>query len=320
MARRAFSDDWHLLSRLKFRQIHLVVALDNLGNLRRAAERVHMTQPAATRLLGQIERALGVALFERTARGMLPTASGAALIHGAREILGTLVRTGEELSAIDSGATGSVNVGALIAATPDLLPRAIARFKALRPKVTVSVVESNHERLVSSLREGALDLVVGRLVGDASASGLTLRALHAEPMRAVVRPGHPLAARRRRPLALHGLAGHSWIWPGRETPYRQRLEAAFRGQGADPPGHLVESVSLPMNLSLLRDSDFVGVMPRNVADFFAAAKLLAVLDVELPDPTGPIGLITRSGQAMAPATREFVEFLAQVSKELAAPG
>ena len=316
MARNAFPDDWHLLSRLKFRQLHLITALDELRNLHRAAERVHLTQPAATRLLGQIERALGLALFERSARGMMPTAAGAALIHGAREILGALARTGEELTAIEDGATGSVNIGVLIAATPVLLPRAIARFKTARPDITVTVLEANHEQLVGALRSGSLDLVVGRMIGDARAAGMDFRPLHAEPMRVVARAGHPLVRKRRALPTLAALAGETWIWPSRDTPYRPLLEAAFRRLGVEPPRRLVESVSVLVNATLLAETDFLGVMPQKVAEHFVLQGTLAILPLELPAPTGPIGLINRAGQAMTPAMRDFVEVLAGVATEL----
>jgi DNA-binding transcriptional LysR family regulator len=314
MARRADPAAWHLRSRLKLRQLHLLVELDAVRGLRRAAERVHLTQPAATRLLGQIERALGLALFERGPRGMLPTAAGAALIQGAREVLGALARAGEELSAIQSGMSGRVEVGALSAAAPVLLPRAIARFKAAFPDVTVAVQEGTLALLLPLLREGDLDLVVGRLSGDVTASGMALEALHPEPMQVVLRAGHPLARRRR--LALRELAGQAWVWPARGTPYRLRLEAAFRRAGAEPPRRLVESVSVLVNASLLQETDFLGVMPQDVAERFVRLGILATLDLELPEPTGPIGLITRPGQAMTPATREFASVLGRVAAEL----
>lgn len=313
MPNRTDPSAWHLRSRLKLRQLHLLMALDELRSLRRAAERVHLTQPAATRMLGQVERAVGLNLFERSARGVMPTAAGAALIQGAREVLGALARTGDELGAIESGTAGRVHVGVLVAAAPVLLPRAIARFKAEFPEVTVAVQEGTLPLLLPLLREGDLDLVVGRLSSEVTASGMALEALHPEPMRVVVRAGHPLI-RRRRP-GLRQLAAETWVLPARGTPYRLRLEAAFRGAGAEPPRRMVESASMLVNASLLQETDFLGVMAQDVAEKLVRLGALAVLEVELPEPTGPIGLITRPGQAMTPATREFAAMLAGVAAE-----
>lgn len=313
MPHRADPTAWHLQSRLKLRQLHLLLALDELRSLRRAAEGVHLTQPAATRLLGQVERAIGLKLFERSPRGMMPTAAGAALIQGAREVLGTLARTGEELDAIEAGTAGRIHVGVLVAAAPVLLPRAIARFKARYPEVTVAVQEGTLPLLLPMLREGELDLVVGRLSSEVTASGMALESLHPEPMRVTVRTGHPLA-RRRRP-GLRALAEESWVLPPQGTPYRLRLDAAFRSTGAEPPRRQVESASMLVNAALLQETDFLGVMPQDVAEQLVRLGALAALDVELPEPTGPIGLITRPGQEMTPATREFAAMLGKVAAE-----
>lgn len=313
MSRSTDPAAWHLKSRLKLRQLHLLVSLDELRNLHRAAERLHLTQPAATRSLGEIERALGVKLFERTAQGMMPTATGTALVQGAREVLGVLARAGEELAAIQSGTSGRVQVGVLAAAAPVLLPRAIARFKAEFPEVTVAVQEGTLALLLPMLREGDLDLVVGRLSGEVVAFGMALESLHPEPMRVVVRAGHPLL-RRRRPT-LRQLATEGWVWPARGTPYRLRLEAAFHRAGAQPPRRLVESASVLVNASLLQETDFLGVMPQDVAERFERLGALATLNVELPEPTGPIGLIMRPGQAMTPPTREFAAMLGRVAAD-----
>lgn len=307
MTRKVLPNDWHLLSRLKLRQLHLIVALDDQRNMHRAAERLHLTQPACTRLLVQIERALGMPLFERTANGMIPTAAGVAMVQGAREVIGSLARTGDEMSAIDSGVTGLVKVGALVPAAPSLLPRTIARFKAARPRVTVVVVEGTLAHLVGMLREGVLDLVVGRLSSDLSTVGLAIQPLRLEPMRVVVRADHPLLGRRR--LKLGQLTDETWVMPDREAPYRRRLEAAFLAEGAQPPVRLVESVSVLVNVALAAETDFLCVMPGNVAEPHVTAGRLAFLPVVLPDPTGPVGIIRRAVRGANPALQAFIDEL-----------
>ena len=105
------------------------------------------------------------------------------------------------------------------------------------------------------------------------------------------------------------------MWPARGTPYRLRLEAAFHRAGAQPPRRLVESASVLVNASLLQETDFLGVMPQDVAERFERLGALATLNVELPEPTGPIGLIMRPGQAMTPPTREFAAMLGRVAAD-----
>ena len=306
--------DWYLRSRLKMRQVLLLVALDDLRNLHRAAQRVAMTQPAATRLLGDLERQLGLRLFERSARGVTPNACGEALVRHARAILATLDHAREEINAIAEGATGRVAVGVLLVAAPLLVPRAVARFKAARPRHTVSIREGNAPGLLPLLRRGELDLVVGRVSSDLPSDGLSFEAFYRERMHVVARVDHPLA--RRRSLALADLAAWPWILPTGDAPYRHRLDTAFRHAGAEPPSQVVESVSVPVNKLLLQESDMLGVMPYTVAQQYAADGALRILPTQLPPPSGPVGVVTARDR-VSPAAAEFLQALREVAREAA---
>jgi len=305
--------DWYLRSRLKMRQILLLVALDEQRNMHRAASSVAMTQPAATRLLGDLERQLGLRLFERSARGIAPNAYGESLIRHARVMLATLDHARDEINALSEGTTGKVVIGALLVSAPVLVPRAVARFKARHPNHTVLVREGTPATLLPALRGGEFDVVVGRLSGDVSAEGLSFEALYSEPMLAVVRAKHPLA--KRRTLKFAQLAGAQWIVPTPESPYRRRLEAAFRQAGVEPPRRIVESLSMLVNRVLVQETDMIAVMPRDVAHQFAAPGIARILPVKLPPPSGPVGVITASGRTLPPAATDLIQALREAARE-----
>lgn len=304
--------DWYLRSRLKMRQVLLLVALEEQRNMHRAAASLRMTQPAATRLLGGLERTLGVRLFERGPRGLTPNAHGESLIRHARAMLATLDHAREEMNALTDGASGRIAIGALLVAAPVLVPLALARFKQRRPGHTVLVQEGSATALLPALRRGELDLVVGRVSSEVPAEGLDFEAFYSEPMQVVARTGHPLA--RRRSLKLGELAAQMWIVPAPDAPYRRRLDAAFRQAGVAPPRRLVESVSIAVNKMLVQKSDMLGVMPRNVAREYAALGLLRVLPVKLPPPSGPVGVITAIGRPLPPAAAELIQALRETAR------
>jgi DNA-binding transcriptional LysR family regulator len=304
--------DWYLRSRLKMRQVLLLVALDEQRNMHRAAAGLRMTQPAATRLLGGLERMLGLRLFERGPRGLVPNAYGESLILHARAMLATLDHAREEMNSLAEGASGRIAIGALLVAAPVLVPLALARFKQRFPKHTVLVQEGSATALLPALRRGELDLVVGRVSSDVPAEGLDFEAFYSEPMQVVARVGHPLA--RRRSLKLRDLAGQMWVVPAPDAPYRRRLDAAFRQAGVTPPQRLVESVSIAVNKMLVQKSDMLGVMPRDVAREYAALGLLRVLPVKLPPPSGPVGVITAIGHPLPPAAADLVQALREVAR------
>src|SRR5689334_25422598 len=117
---------WFLRARLKTRQLMLITAIGDEGNIHRAADVLSMSQPAASKLLKDLEDALGVALFERLPRGMRPTWYGEALIRHARMALSNLAQAGSELEALKTGRFGEVTVGAITGPALSLLPQAAA--------------------------------------------------------------------------------------------------------------------------------------------------------------------------------------------------
>lgn len=309
--------DWFLRSRLKMRHVLLLAAIDEQRSLHKAAAALHMTQPAATKLLADLEALLELRLFERTARGLTPTAHGDSLVRHAKAMLGTLEHARAELSAISDGATGRIAMGTLLVVAPVLVPRALAAFKRANPRVTVQVQEGNLATLLPLLRHGELDLIVGRLTSDFDSRGLRFEACYDEPMCVVVRAGHPLAGLKR--LKLSALAAEDWILPSPETAYRQRIDAAFRQLGVEPPVRLVESVSILTNTALLQQTDMLGVMPVNVARHYAGAGSLAILAVDLPPPSGPVGTITRAGAASSPVLDQLLQALRDAGAAIAGP-
>ena len=311
-ASRRILSDWYLRSRLKLRQILLLVALDEQRNMHRAAASVAMSQPAATRLLGDMERLLGFRLFERSARGVAPNAYGESLIRHARMMLAALDHARDEINALSEGTTGKISMGVLMGAAPARVPRAVARFKAQHPNHTVLIREGTTAGLTAALRRGELDLIIGRASSDVASEGLKFEAFYSEPMRVVARVGHPLAGRRT--LKLSQLADEAWILPTPEAAYRRRLEGAFKQAGVEPPRRVVESVSILANSVLLQETDMLGVMPRDVAQQYRGLGMLAILPVTLPPPSGPVGVITLLGRALPTATTDLVQALREAAQ------
>ncbi|MES2185726.1 MAG: LysR family transcriptional regulator [Pseudomonadota bacterium] len=312
-SREAVLPDWYLRSRLKMRQILLLVALDEHRTLHKAAASAAMTQPAATRLLGDLERLLGVRLFERSARGVVPNAYGESLVRHSRMVLATLDHARDEINAISSGTTGRTCIGALLVAAPTLVPRGIVRFKQRHPNHTVQVREGATAALLPALWRGELDLVVGRASSDVSAQGLKFEALYDEPMCVVARVGHPLA--RRRTLRLATLAREQWILPTPDSVYRRRLDDAFRAAGAEPPPCIVESLSILTNQMLVQETDMLAVMPGRVAEHFAELGEICILPVKPPPLSGPVGVITLLGRPLTPAAVDLVQALREMALE-----
>ncbi|MFE6456715.1 LysR family transcriptional regulator [Streptomyces cinereoruber] len=141
---------------------------------------------------------------------MRPTVYGEALVGHARAVVAEIRRAREHLTGLRQGQDGTVTVGTLLAGANVLLPRAVARLKQERPRLTIVVREGTPDVLHSALLGGELDLIVGR-VGSAADDALRQRMLYREPIRLAVRAGHPLLTEG--PAGGTDALAHPWILP-----------------------------------------------------------------------------------------------------------
>lgn len=311
-----FQSEWFLNGRIKLRQLALVRMLGETGNLRRAAAAMHVAQPAATKLLADLEAVLGVSLFERSRGGMAPTIYGEALIRHARSLLAGLDVARDEIKRLVDGASGSVTVGTLVSTAPVLLPRSIARLKSQRPGVMVSVTEGTHDLLIAALLRGDLDVTLGRVTGEAGSGGLNFEVLYEEDFCVVCGTAHPLARSRR--LRFADLVDQPWILPPAGLPIRQRLDALFAAATGRVPDDVTESVSLLTNQTLLQEAPFLGVLPEAVALHYRKLDLLRILPVPLEGLRPPVAVITRKDAPLSPAAAGLIDTLRTAARELRA--
>jgi DNA-binding transcriptional LysR family regulator len=303
----SLSNQWFLRARLRTRHLLLLSAIGEKGNIRRAAEMLNTSQPAASRLLGELEEIIGAKLFERHARGVRANWYGEALIRHSRNALSSLTEAAAEIDALKAGRTGQVNVGSIAGPAGDLVPRAVMRVALDYPLVRVQVVVDTSARLVQLLGEGKIDIMVGRLPVQQDNSTFTFERLGEETACAVARPGHPLLGSR--DLDLSQLAEASWIVPPVGTALRQQFESMFRDSRLTCPNRLVETVSPMVATKLLGQTDFFAVLPRDVAEYFAGCGLVAELPIKLPCKMDPFGVITRKGWLLSPAAQLMCETL-----------
>ncbi|MBN3759409.1 LysR family transcriptional regulator [Burkholderia sp. Ac-20365] len=308
------SNPWYVRTRLKTRQLLLLVALDEEGNIHRAADALSMSQPAASKLLRELEEMLDAPLFERMPRGMRPTLYGEVMIRHARAVVGSLDQAREEVLALKSGQLGRVAVGTITSPAVSLLPAAIAQVKQHHPGLSVSVEIDSSNVLLESLAQDKLDLVIGRLSAEHDKLHLRYEPLAEEQALAVARPGHPLLAEQS--LTLTDVVDASWVVPPAQSVLRHRFELMFQRQSLAPPSNVVESAELLFVTSLLSQSDMLAVLAAEVAHYYAAHGLLSILPLDMPLHMDDFGIITRTGQLLSPASTQVVRALKQVAGEL----
>jgi len=303
--------DRFVRSHLKVRQLVLLIELARHGSVVHAAEAANLTQPAASKLLGELEHALGVQLFERLPRGVAPTEYGQVMMRRAGAALAEMDAAYQEVMELLSGMSGRVNVGTVLTPSAVLVPMAINRLKAHHARLHVSVSVDLSKVLIERLRAGDLDLVIGRILDSAVAAELNFEPITDEPHSLIVRANHPLLS-----LASHSLeelSRQGWILPPHGSILRDRLTAQFLSQGLEPPLETVETSSLPVIANLLMGSNMVAPLPEELVQPYLQAGMLAVLPFDLGVRMDMYGIVTRRNHQFSPGAEAMLIELREVA-------
>ncbi|NRB02125.1 MAG: LysR family transcriptional regulator [Rhodobacteraceae bacterium] len=290
-------------TRLKLRQLRLLVAVGAHGNIQNAARSLGISQPAATKMIQDLELDFEVKLFDRTNRGVVPTVFGETLIRHGKLIFAQISNAAQELDDLSEGNAGRVVVGTLLAASPSLIPMAIELLLVDRPNVAIKIIEGTNEVLMPRLLAGEVDMVVGRLPSHRHRDKIQQEKLFEDRVLAVTGPSHPLAGRA--DITFAQTKPFGWILPPLETTLRRQADHFFVGQQQYAPSVSIESVSYLTNRALLQSRDLIGLMPAEVVAQDIAHGHLVELDWPVPFGQGPIGLSLRMNEDLPPAGRAF---------------
>ncbi len=305
------ADPFHRLHQRHFR---LIASVARLGQISQAAEHLAMTQPAASRMLAEIERLVEAPVFERHPKGMRPTPMGEALARHAGILLSRIDEAAKEIQALKTGRAGSVRVGAVTGGALGFVAPAIQALKdgPHPPEIRVDVAPSVD--LMAGLLNGEYDFVLCRVPPGISPRRLQVLRGRVEHMEVLVRTGHPLAGQKG--VTLAGLRDAPWIMQARGMPVRDTIEQSFHALGLTPPDDVVETASLLMTIAYLHASDAVSPVARELADLLRAAGTGGMVTLDMKDrmTVSPYHLIRQRGQPLSPVAQRFLDLvLAQMT-------
>ncbi len=295
-------------SRLKLAQLRLVAAIEDGGSLSAAADALNLSQPAASRMIAELEATFAAPLCERLARGVRLTPLGLALARHARSVLLQLAEAERELGDLRAGRRGAVAVGAVSGPAFDLMPATVLRVRETAPEIELSVKIDSSNVLARDLLAGRLDFLVARVPDDLDPDEFDTYAVGVEEARLVVRRENPLLSRG--PARLADLTACEWVMQPRGTPLRRALENLFLEANLPPPRRLLATTSLTMTLMTVAEADAVAAVSRPVARFACeslAGGTLSVLPTAFPLVVQPFGLISARKRPLSPAARTVYE-------------
>ncbi len=296
---------------LSLRQLEIFRAVAESGSIRSAARHVHLTQPAVTHAVRELERQVGAPLFARSVKGVVPTELGLALLRRSRLLFNEVRRTQDEIVQMRDGTGGRLTVAFSSTAT-QLLPEALTEFRALRPGVSLELAELSWPNTDERWHGGGYDFaVVSEPVGmePPGDDGMVREVLLDWPLVVVARRGNPLAQAR----SLRSLQDALWLVPGYGLPLLHDLFAARR---LAAPTDVIACQSTLMALTLLQRTDALALMARNVFDGSDPA-FGGVVALPLPAPLAVlhVTLLQRQAQPMTPAAQLFADCLRRAAAQ-----
>lgn len=284
---------------IRLRHLRTLREVARQGAVGRAAEVLRLSQPAVSRTLRELEASLGTPLVARDGRGIRLTAAGETFLRHAEAGL-TAIRQGiESVGPKAAGEPPLLAVGALPTVSARLMPLAIARFRAATGRQPISVITGDNRLLLGQLRQGRLDLVVGRLAAPEQMAGLSFEYLYSEHVRFVVRAGHPLLQRAR--FVARDIRDFLVLIPVRDAIIRPYVERLLIANGVADLPERIETISDSFGRALLRRSDAIWIISEGVVANDLAEGTLAALPIDTDDTRGAVGLTLRAGEARADA-------------------
>lgn len=296
-----------MASRLRLRQLRLLISLDELGSIHKAAQALSITQPGATKALNEIESTLGAVLFERTSKGLQANDLGRCVVRYARLINTDLAHLREEMIGILQGHGGRLAVGSIMGAVP-MLVDGLARLRESQPDLSVAIVEDTSDRLLSLLDQGRLDVVICRTSVSRRPAAYVSRARQQEQLVLVANPRHCRAGGEG--LRLEDLADSRWVVFPVNMPMRLTLEREFREAGLSFPLYPIETSSTFTTLTLLlQDPELVAVMPWDSARIALEHGMLVQLPLALNSRSEPYEVVTRKDVELSVPAQLLIEAL-----------
>lgn len=281
----------HLVARLRFRHLQMLAALDDTGSLRAAARQVHLTQPALSKAVNEIESAFGRALFTRTARGLTATPSGQLVIQGARLLLRQLAQVHEDVG-ISEQVKATLRIGATPFMVQSQLPQVLKRLTTGEASLRIHIMEDRAPRLMSALSDGELDAAITTYPKQQEhLQGFRYDTIFEAGLVVIAAPSHPLTTMRK--VSWTALASQDWILPQASSMLRHEIENSFRRASTLPPIPVVESTSPVSNVHLVAANIGISVVPAVIAQQALKTGLVKRLAVTPAIPRQPVALIYR---------------------------
>lgn len=299
--------------RITLRELRLLLAVARSGSILKAANEIGLTQPALSKCIAELESALGVRLFDRTNRGVVPTPHGEVVLRRATGVFEELRQAVDELAFLKDGSRGELRIGGTPTMCAGLLPRAISTVLDRRANFRFQIAELETGRLAGEVLARSIDFGMGREHNAGDNTDLVFDRLFDDRLFIVAGAGHPLAARRS--VTLEEAAHHQWLLPATEGPMALQFKDEFHRQKLELPKSIVTTMSMLVRYELIATNRFLTVMYGSVLRFGNAPRFLRVLPLNVQAGV-QIGIIRLRNRTLAASAELFMEAVREIVRPM----
>ena len=293
---------------MELRDLEYFLAVIESGSITHGASRVGRSQQAVSKGLARLERALGVRLLERTAKGVVPTVLGQSLAVRAQAMLAEAARFRREVDLATARTGGHLALGVSPIAAAKIASTAVARFRHVYPNIRVTVESGLEHHFTRTLIGGDLDLAMAASY-EATDPRLIVEQIAEEPWLVAGRVGNDLIDRAE---SLADLRTATWIYGEVPRPLQSRIDQSFASVGLDPPKPTVATHSLEFALSLLAHSDVLAILPASIV---AEHGQLSGRNFDEAGWRIPLVIMRRRRAAPSPLELKMVELIRSAAAE-----
>lgn len=271
-------------------QLEALLAVREMENFTLAAKRLKIAQPTVHRAISQLEKEAGKTLFERSAHGTVATRQTQNLAQAVRLAFAELAQADADLGELNKVDAGQIVIGSMPLSRSALLPAALSRFREVKPTIPVRLVEGDYNELLSGLRRGEIDFLIGALRNPLPIDDVVQECILYDQAMIVAGLNHPLA--KKRDISLDDLSSYPWVVASVGTPIRLQFDKLF-SDASHKPISIIESSSLILMRELLDVSNHLGFISTGQASAEIKRKLMTPLAFDLGMNKRPIGLTFR---------------------------
>lgn len=287
--------------RIKFRHVQCFVEIVHQKSLKRAAERLSLTQPAISKTLKELEEILGTSLLARSRAGVSLTRQGEIFLHFAEMSVAALQQGLDGVEQAGRRGRMTLSVGALPSVAARLMPAVVRALQDLAPDIGLRITDGPHGYLIDLLRRGRLDFVIGRLGQPDTMQGISFTQLYNEYVEFVVRPDHPLLST----PDMRRIGEWPVIFPPEASAIRPLVERVLVAHGVGEIPNRIETVSGAFGRNHVPRSDAIWIISAGVVANEIAEGRLVRLPFDTSLTMGPVGLMTRPDSTPPPAEQVF---------------